>query len=71
MTAEAEGALSAHPRQKLNIKSVASVVRTKLGRSLIRISFIPGIQSTTFSRKPFVKKLSSETKLSKSVSFNR
>ncbi|KAJ6304410.1 hypothetical protein OIU77_018136 [Salix suchowensis] len=36
--------------QKLNRQSFGSVVRKKLGRSLNRISSIPGIQSTTLSR---------------------
>jgi len=36
-------ALSAHSKHKLNKQSFGSVARTKLGRSLNLMSFIPGI----------------------------
>jgi len=53
--AEALGALSGTSMQYLNRGSFGSVVWTKLGRSLSRISVIPGIQSITVSKYPFVR----------------
>ena len=56
---EALGALSTASVAILKKESFGSVVQIEVGRSLNRISLIPGIQSRTVSRYPFVRKLSS------------
>jgi hypothetical protein len=55
MRAEAFCALSISITAKSSIRSFGSVVLMKLGRSLKRIPFKPGIQSMTVSKYPFVK----------------
>ena len=52
---EALGALSAVSITNLKTISFGSMVQTKLGRSLKRMSLILGIQSIIVSRYPFVR----------------
>ena len=54
MMAEALLALSVSTVTKSTILSFGSVVLMKLGMSLNRISFMPGIQSITVSKYPLV-----------------
>jgi hypothetical protein len=55
ITAEAFRALSTSPIAKLSIISPESVVLRKLGKYFKEIPSIPGIQSITVSKYPFVK----------------